>query len=132
MAKYFAKLDSDNVVLSTTVLQDSDAPTEEAGIAKCREIFGWESWKQTYRDEDPNPRGQYAGIGMKYDEAIDKFIKLQPYASWTLNSSTGLWEAPVAYPETFTSGVADDGVTAQTHPDSYDWDETNQQWTKRS
>ena len=65
------------------------------------------------------------------DEAIDKFIKLQPYASGTLNSSTGLWEAPVAYPETYTSGVADDGVTAQTHPDSYDWDETNQQWTKR-
>ena len=43
-------------------------------------------------------RGNYAGIGYTYDAVHDVFYAPQPYASWVLNQTTWLWEAPVAYP----------------------------------
>jgi len=58
-------------------------------------------------------RKNYAGIGYTYDAARDAFIPPQPFASWTLNETTCLWEAPVAYP--------DDG-------NMYIWDEDTTSW----
>lgn len=58
-------------------------------------------------------RGNYAGIGYRYDDTLDAFIPPQPYPSWTLNETTCLWDAPVAYP--------DDGLR-------YNWDEASQSW----
>ena len=58
-------------------------------------------------------RKNYAGIGFTYDAAKDAFIPPQPYASWTLNEETCLWEAPVAYP--------DDGQM-------YEWNEETTSW----
>jgi len=43
-------------------------------------------------------RKNYAGIGFTYDRGRDAFIPPQPFASWILNDSTCLWEAPVSYP----------------------------------
>jgi hypothetical protein len=43
-------------------------------------------------------RGNYAGIGYVYDATNDVFYEQQPFPSWTLNNTTWLWEAPVAYP----------------------------------
>tara|TARA_Y100000004_G_scaffold50498_1_gene55650 strand:+ start:1713 stop:2087 length:375 start_codon:yes stop_codon:yes gene_type:complete len=60
-------------------------------------------------------RKNYAGIGYTYDYARDAFIPPKPYPSWTLNSNTCLWEAPVAYPE--------DGKL-------YIWNEENQNWVE--
>ena len=42
-------------------------------------------------------RKNYAGIGYSYDGT--GFYAPKPYNSWKLNSSTYLWEAPVAYPD---------------------------------
>jgi hypothetical protein len=58
-------------------------------------------------------RGNYAGIGYIYDQANDVFYPPQPYASWTLNQTTWMWDAPVAYP-------SDGGV--------YSWDELTVSW----
>ena len=58
-------------------------------------------------------RKNFAGIGFKYDSSRDAFIPPRPYDSWTLNETTCLWEAPVAYP--------DDG-------EKYKWNEENQTW----
>lgn len=44
-------------------------------------------------------RANYAGIGYTYDAEADVFYAPQPYASWILNTTSYLWEAPVAYPE---------------------------------
>ena len=57
-------------------------------------------------------RGNYAGIGYTYDKANDVFYAPQPYASWVLNQTTWLWEAPVAMP---TDG-------------QYVWDEATTSW----
>ena len=43
---HFAKLSEDNTVLQVEVIADADAPTEEAGIAFCQNLFGWSLWKQ--------------------------------------------------------------------------------------
>ena len=55
----------------------------------------------THGNQHPNGtplRGNYAGIGYTYDSVNDVFYAPQPYPSWTLNNTTWLWEAPVAYP----------------------------------
>ena len=53
-------------------------------------------------------RKNYAGVGFTYDANKDAFIPPQPYASWTLNETTCLWESPLPYP-------TDDSL--------YNWDE---------
>jgi hypothetical protein len=64
-------------------------------------------------------RANYAGIdytldtNVVQDGVIGVFYAPQPYPSWTLNTQTYLWEAPVAMPN--------DGKR-------YDWDEANQSW----
>ena len=57
-------------------------------------------------------RKNYAGIGFTYDAARDAFIPPKPYASWTLNEDSCLWEAPVAYPDDGEDYVWDEATTA--------------------
>lgn len=57
-------------------------------------------------------RKNYAGIGYTYDRTRDAFIPPKPYASWTLNEDTCLWDAPTPMP---TDGV-------------YTWDESTTSW----
>ena len=55
----------------------------------------------TYGGQHPDGtplRYNYAGIGFIYDSEADAFYEPQPYPSWELNTSTYLWEAPVAEP----------------------------------
>jgi len=44
-------------------------------------------------------RGNYAGIGFRYEPDFDVFIRQQPYPSWKLNYTTYLWQAPIAKPD---------------------------------
>ena len=78
------------------------------------------SWVQTsyntkggQHPENRPLRKNYAGIGFTYDLVRDAFIPPQPFASWTLNEDTCLWNSPVAYP--------DDGET-------YEWNEETKSW----
>jgi len=60
-------------------------------------------------------RGNYAGVGYTYDSVNDVFYPPKPYPSWTLSSTTWLWEAPVPYPS--------DGK-------NYIWDEATLSWVE--
>jgi hypothetical protein len=53
------------------------------------------------------------GIGWTWNE-IEGFRSLQPYPSWTWNSETYRWKAPVPYPN-------NDGI-------DYVWNEETQEW----
>jgi len=66
-------------------------------------------------DQTKALRKNFAGIGFTYDAAKDAFYEPKPYASWTLNETTCLWEAPVEYP--------DDG-------NNYIWNESITNWTE--
>jgi len=64
------------------------------------------SWIQTsynthggVHSQGGNPlRKNFAGIGHTYDAQRDAFIPQKPYASWVLNETTCLWDAPIAVP----------------------------------
>jgi len=43
-------------------------------------------------------RKNYAGVGYTYDAQRDAFVAPQPYASWTLDDATCLWNAPTPMP----------------------------------
>lgn len=66
-------------------------------------------------DQSKALRKNYAGIGYTYDKVRYAFIPPQPYASWTLNEDTCLWDPPVAYP---TDGKV------------YKWDEDTTNWVE--
>ena len=58
-------------------------------------------------------RKNFAGIGYSYNPTADCFVPPKPYASWTLDTQTCLWQPPVAMP-------TDDKM--------YRWNETTQAW----
>lgn len=62
-------------------------------------------------------RKNYAGVGFVYDSTLDAFYEPQPFASWTLNEETCLWEPPTPRPS--------DGKV-------YDWDEPTTSWVERT
>ena len=71
------------------------------GETWCIDFFKGGTWKQTSYNH--NFRKQYAGIGMVFDAAKDKFLGKQPYQSWSLDGNDD-WQAPIAYPS-----IDDDG-----------------------
>jgi hypothetical protein len=60
-------------------------------------------------------RGNYAGIGYTYDSVNDVFYEPKPFASWVLNESTWLWEAPIPMP---------------TDDKQYTWNEATTAWVE--
>lgn len=115
---HFAELDANNVVLRVIVVatkDNSDAngvEKESIGKAFCERLFGG-NWVQTSYNN--NIRKRYAGIGYTYSEVLDAFITPRPYPSWTLNTETADWEAPIPMPN--------DGKM-------YAWDEATQSWVE--
>lgn len=113
---HFAELDQNNVVLRVIVVSTKDNSTadgvekESIGQAFCERLFGGR-WVQT--SYNGNIRKRYAGAGYTFDETLDAFIRPKPYPSWTLDTSTADWIAPVPYP-------VDGG--------NYSWDEDTQSW----
>ena len=119
---HFAKLGVGNIIEKVEVISNDVATTEQAGVDFLNNLYGTNDvWKQTsyntYGGEHKLGgtafRKNYAGIGFKYDQTRDAFIPPKPFNSWTLNETTCLWEAPVAYP---------------TDGQRYTWNETNQTW----
>ena len=118
---HYAFIDENNIVKEVIVGND------ESNIQDLPEDFT--SWEEFYQDfkgltckrtsfntkhnthsADKNAfRGNYAGIGYTYDSINDVFISPKPHESWTLNTNTWSWEAPIDYP-------TDDNI--------YIWDES--------
>jgi len=100
---HFAQLDGNNIVTqvlvvdNSEILDDSNVEQESLGVTFLQNLLGSDTtWKQT--SYNGNIRKNYAGIGYTYDADRDAFISPQPFASWSLNETTCLWDAPVAYP----------------------------------
>ena len=60
-------------------------------------------------------RKNYAGIGYTYDATRDAFIPQQPFASWLLDETTCLWNAPTPMPQ---------------DNKRYSWDEATTSWVE--
>ena len=123
---HFAKLGINGKViavhgLDNDQLLNADGKEDESvGQNRLQQIHGWpaQMWIQTsyntqgkkYRNQDGSLdaskqfRGNYAGIGFTWDEDNQLFFGPQPYTSWSKNTSTASWDAPITYPtvETYT------------------------------
>jgi len=116
---HYAFLDENNVVTEVITGKDETDTSHD-----------WEQWYGNFRGQvckrtSYNTQGgqhstggtpyrkNYAGIGYTYDAARDAFIPPQPYASWTLDEDSCLWQPPVPYP---------------TDSNLYEWDENILNW----
>ena len=91
---HFAKIE--NNIVTQVIVAEQDVI--DSGL------FGT-GWVQTsynthggQHPENRPLRKNYAGVGFTYDTQKDAFIPPKPYASWTLNEDTCLWDAPVPMP----------------------------------
>ena len=128
---HFAKLDANNVVEQGSVVSNDDIKdsngeqTESIGISVCHKLFGNDTnWKQT--SYNSNIRKNYAGLGYTYSVEKDAFISPQTHRGWKLNDETCKWEAPVAYPNTFTQNLTDEN--GEPMADIYYWNENKLKW----
>ena len=119
---HFAKLGTGNIVTAVHVVSNDVATTEQAGVDFLNDLYKTRDvWKQTSYNTKGGVhllggtpfRKNYAGIDYTYDQTKDAFIPPKPFDSWTLNETTCIWEAPVAYP-------SDDK--------DYEWDESSTSW----
>ena len=140
---HFAKLGVNGKVIAVHGLDNSDmlnadgVEDESVGQNRLQEIHGWpaQMWIQTsyntrggkyykedgteHEDQSKAFRGNYAGIGSIWDEDNNIFIGKQPYASWTKNTSTARWDAPITFPS-----VKDDGQDPVVWEYEISWNET--------
>ena len=133
---HYAKLGINSKVISVEVVADADClngsgvEDEEVGRQFLERIHNWPLWKKTsyntqggqHQDGGTPLRGNYAGIGMIYDEDNDIFITKKPYASWTLNVSEARWQSPI--------GDAPEISEEEMKTHRYEWNESTGAWDK--
>ncbi len=111
----FAKLDDNNKITSVIVinnneiLDENNIESEQMGIDLCTDRYGG-SWIQT--SYNGNIRNRYGGIGYEYDLINEKFIPEKPFNSWTLNTTTYSWDAPVEYPDAEGKYIWNESMTS--------------------
>ena len=137
---HFAKISDTSEVLTVHVVNNSDilnadgVEDESVGQAYLEKHSNWpaQMWIQTsYNTQNGTHklggtplRGNYAGIGMIWDEDNNLFYGKKPYASWVLNTTTASWHSPIGdAPELTAEQVAD--TSNKYH---YDWNEDGQSW----
>lgn len=102
---YYAFLDNNNIVTEVIVGKDEF----ENGI-DWEEYYGnlrgqvckrtsYNTIAGSHRFNGVPFRKNYAGVGFRYNEALDAFIPLQIYSSWILDTETCTWVSPVPCPE---------------------------------
>lgn len=101
---HFAEIDEQGVVLRVLVVDNAQEADGQNFLANTLGLGG--TWVKTSYNTSGGIhsgggtplRKNYAGIGYTYDSVRDAFIPPKPYASWTLNEESCLWQAPVAKP----------------------------------
>ena len=136
---HFAKLDSNNIVLTVIVVGNDDISdgngneSETVGIGFCQKHVNdfTTNWKQTSYTAGYTGsgfRGNYAGIGHTYMINVqtmgvgstDIFIRQQPYPSWSIGVGTARWYPP-ANPGP-APALTSDEIAARKY---YTWNESN-------
>ena len=137
---HFAKLGANNKVIAVHVVNDSDClnadgvEDEEVGRQFLERIHNWPLWKKTSYNTAANThssgdnskvvRGNYAGIGMIYDEDNDLFLSKKPHSSWVLNTSEARWQSPIGDSPALIGG--------EKHTHIYEWNESSGAWDKKA
>ena len=126
---HFAKLGVNGKVIAVHSLDNNkllnadSVEDETVGQQELQRIHGWPAamWiKTSYNtrggkyynadgteasDQSKALRGNYAGIGYTWDEDNEIFWPKQPHASWSKNTTTASWDAPITYPSVTNDGA---------------------------
>jgi hypothetical protein len=133
---HYAKLGINSKVIGVEVVADADCQNadgiedEEVGRQFLERIHNWPLWKKTSYNTAAGQhklggtplRGNYAGIGMTYDEDNDLFLPPKPYPSWVLITAEARWQSPI--------GDAPELSEAEQLTHRYIWNESGQSWDK--
>jgi hypothetical protein len=116
---HYAILDTNNIVTQVIVGKDENEELPE-GYASWEQYYGglrtsYNTFGNQHNNNGNAFRGNYAGVGYKYDQDFDVFIAPQPYLSWKLNYTTFQWQSPVAMPEEIEGFI-------------WKWSESNKEW----
>lgn len=135
---YYALLNENNIVVNIitgvdeNIIQTDLDGTQVGGSSEAWEKFyaslpwfagltckrtSYNTYAGTHLNGGQPFRGNYAGLGYKYDQEFDVFIPPQTYPSWKLNYTTFQWEAPIPRPEEI-EGYA------------WRWSEYNKEWVQ--
>jgi len=119
---HFAQIDENNVVQQVLVIDQAEIDTGNWGdparwIQTSYNTHGGVYYIPNTGTPDPDQskafRKNYAGVGFLWDGI--GFFTPQPFPSWSLNSFSYLWEAPVPIPD-------------PNNPQWYSWNEDTQSW----
>jgi len=133
---HWARIDENNIVQEVIVIKEAELDTGNWGdkanwIKTSYNTFEGKHYTpkehQDFTEESADQskalRYRYAGTGMYYDSTNDVFYEQQPFASWTLNNTTWVWQAPISYP-TLTEEQMNQGVYYIWNEDAYQADNT--------
>jgi hypothetical protein len=117
---HFAQLDENNIVIQVIVAGDEYESTGEQLYAET--VGG--VWKRTsyntvsgtHRNDGTPFRGNYAGVGFKYDETLDAFIPPKPFESWVLDQSIFNWVPPIPVPDASSAWIWDEETLSWIEP----------------
>ena len=139
---HFAKLGVNGKVIQVVPFDDDRCKDsngnedEEIGRQALEAETGWPLWKQcsynthkgTHATEGKTPlRANYPAIGDIYDEENNIFVipKDSDNGSWTLNTTTGMYEAPTAMPD-YEDSMYNDGSNDLKY--TLIWNESTKKW----
>jgi len=109
---HYAFLDSKNIVTEViTGINEDDFIEGKTPQVWYGEFRNQKCIRTSYNG---NIRFNYAGIGFKYDSALDAFIPPKPYKSWKLDKEVCQWKPPVPYPA--------DGLAHSWNEEVLDWE----------
>ena len=142
---HFAKLGANSKVKSVLTLNNGDmlnadgVEDETVGQQYLEQHNNWpaQMWIQTSYNTSQNKhnsgdnskafRGNYAGIGMIWDEDDQIFWHKKPHASWVKNNSEARWQSPIGDAPELTAEQTSQNE-ADTHRWGYNWNEANTTW----
>ena len=129
---HFAKLNENNIVVYVTVGRNEDDGQENTLFTKTGDVYKQTSYntiQNTHKSGDNSKafRGNYAGIGMEWDEDNQIFWSKKPYTSWVKDTATASWKSPIGDAPALTAEQTSQNE-AGTHKWGYDWNESGQSW----
>jgi hypothetical protein len=140
---HFAKLGSNGKVIQVLTLDNKDmlnadgVEDETVGQQYLELHNNWpaQMWIQTSYNTATGQhklggtpfRGNYAGIGMIWDEDDQIFWPKKPYPSWVKDTSDASWHSPIGDAPALTAEQLSQNE-AGTHRWVYEWNEGAQSW----
>lgn len=121
---HFAKIDENNIVTNVVVIADEQEHRGQEFLANDMNLGG--TWLKCSYNTVGNQhilggtpfRGNYPGVGYKYDSELDAFIPPKPvdFPSFIL-SENFIWQPPVNTPDNLGG---------------WEWDEDSVSWVKNN